>query len=89
VIWDTIGWAHDAGKKKFILGGGYKPDDGIFRFKSTFSKLRRPFYVYKRIHLEQDYEALARRGREFNCLDHEPAGYFPSYRFLCNPTSAG
>ena len=40
VIWETILWAPDAGKKRFIPGGGYTVSDGIFRFKSTFSKHR-------------------------------------------------
>jgi serine/alanine adding enzyme len=88
VIWDSIRWAHGAGKKRFVLGGGYKPDDGIFRFKATFSPLRRSFYIYKRIHLEQDYETLNRRCREHNGPDSEPAGSFPSYRFLCNANPA-
>lgn len=84
LIWETIRWAQRVGKKRLILGGGYKPGDGIFRFKSTFSKLRRSFYIYKRIHLEQDYEMLDRRCREYNGIDHEPAGLFPSYRFSNN-----
>jgi hypothetical protein len=80
VIWDTIQWARDAGKKRLILGGGYKPDDGIFRFKATFSRLRQAFYIYRRVHLEQDYALLERQ-----CLEHYRVGklaaaYFPSYR---------
>jgi len=81
VIWKTIRWAHEAGKKRLILGGGYKPDDGIFRFKSSFSRFRQPFYVYTRIHLHQDYGRFEQRCREFHGLNGEPISYFPSYRY--------
>ncbi|HTC92062.1 MAG TPA: GNAT family N-acetyltransferase [Terriglobales bacterium] len=80
LIWETICWAHATGKKRFILGGGYRPGDGIFRFKSTFSRLRQPFYVYKRIHLQHDYSQFEQRCRQHHGLDGEPIGYFPSYR---------
>jgi lipid II:glycine glycyltransferase (peptidoglycan interpeptide bridge formation enzyme) len=81
VIWETIHWAQQAGKKRLILGGGYKPDDGIFRFKSTFSRLRQAFYIYKRVHLEQDYALLERSSREhYGIADDEVLSYFPSYR---------
>ena len=81
VIWETICWARQAGKKRLILGGGYRPADGIHRFKSTFSKLRQPFYVYKRIALERDYALLNQRCREHNGLRDADASYFPSYRY--------
>jgi len=82
VIWQTIRWAHETGKKRLILGGGYSPGDNIFRFKSTFSRLLRPFHVYKKIHLEQDYAALEQRCREYGSLNGQSINYFPSYRFL-------
>jgi hypothetical protein len=81
LIWETICWAHAAGKKRFVLGGGYRPDDGIFRFKSTFSRLRQRFYVYRRIHLQPDYTRLERHCREYHGLDDTTIGYFPSYRY--------
>jgi hypothetical protein len=80
VIWETILWAHQAGKKRLVLGGGYKPDDGIFRFKSTFSRLRKPFYVYKKVHLERDYDLLEDHGRKHLAMNGEPITFFPSYR---------
>jgi hypothetical protein len=82
LVWETIYWANSAGKKRLILGGGYVPDDGIFRFKSTFSRLRKPFHVYKRIHLERDYRLLDKRCREHYAMNSEPIGYFPSYRYI-------
>jgi serine/alanine adding enzyme len=81
VIWETIRWAQEAGKKRLILGGGYKSDDGIFRFKSTFSRLRQAFHIYKRVHLEQDYALLDLYSREHYGIAHDEAlSYFPSYR---------
>jgi hypothetical protein len=80
VVWETIRWAHNAGKKRLILGGGYRPDDGIFRFKATFSRLHQPFHIYKRIHLEQEYKVLEQRYHEHNGTSCEPIEYFPSYR---------
>jgi hypothetical protein len=82
MIWEMIRWAHDSGKKRLILGGGYAPDDGIFRFKSGFSKLRQPFFIYKQVHLEQDYAKLDARSREFNSVRNEDVSYFPSYRYV-------
>jgi lipid II:glycine glycyltransferase (peptidoglycan interpeptide bridge formation enzyme) len=80
VIWDTVQWARRVGKRRLILGGGYRPDDGIFRFKATFSRLRQAFYIYSRIHLQQDYALLERQCCEYFRITRLPAGYFPSYR---------
>jgi hypothetical protein len=88
VVWDTICWGCQAGKRRLILGGGYKPEDGVFRFKTTFSKLRQRFSIYKRIHLEDDYRSLDRCCREYSATGDESIGYFPSYRLPCNSTPA-
>jgi lipid II:glycine glycyltransferase (peptidoglycan interpeptide bridge formation enzyme) len=85
VIWNTIQWAREAGKKRLILGGGYQPDDGIFRFKATFSRLRKAFHVYRRVLLEQDYALLERQCREYYRLRTLVDGYFPSYRQTPHP----
>jgi hypothetical protein len=81
VVHEAIRWARSQGKKRLILGGGYQPDDGIFRFKASFSPLRVSFYVYKRIHLPDEYDAFCRAWsthyrRSANIVD----GYFPAYR---------
>jgi hypothetical protein len=80
VFWELIRWAHETGKKRFVLGGGYRLNDGIFRFKAGFSRFRQPFYVYKRIHLAQEYAILERRFREFSGMAAEDVNYFPIYR---------
>jgi len=88
VFWDLIRWAHEAGKKRLVLGGGYTLNDGIFRFKAGFSRLRQPFFVYKRVHLPQEYESLEQRFRQFSGLTGEPIGYFPAYRYRPLPAEA-
>ena len=34
---EIIRWARDAGRKTFVLGGGYGAADGIFRYKLSFA----------------------------------------------------
>jgi lipid II:glycine glycyltransferase (peptidoglycan interpeptide bridge formation enzyme) len=84
VVWDTIQWAHATGRKRLILGAGFRPNDGIFQFKATFSPLRQPFYVYKRIHRQEDFARLDRRSREYNGIGDEHVDYFPSYRYVAS-----
>ncbi len=81
-IWEAIQWAYKSGKKRVVLGGGYRPNDGIFQFKASFSPLRQPFYVYKKIHLGDEYERLDRENRSFHQIRDEKIGYFPSYRYV-------
>lgn len=80
LIWETIQWASAAGKKRLVLGGGYKPDDGVFHFKSTFSRLRQAFYIYKRVHLQEYYEQLERQYCDFYDVTTDALSYFPTYR---------
>jgi hypothetical protein len=73
---ELILWAKEAGKRRFVLGGGYSEDDGIFRYKRSFAPHGlRPFFVGQRI-LEP---ALYRELTEHS--GHAAAGdYFPAYR---------
>jgi lipid II:glycine glycyltransferase (peptidoglycan interpeptide bridge formation enzyme) len=80
VIYHTILWAQDLGKKRLILGGGYRPNDGIFRFKASFSPLRATFSVYRQIHMPDQYEALCRRWAAYTRTGREQSRYFPLYR---------
>ena len=80
IVYNTIDWARRMGKKRLVLGGGYRPDDGIFKFKSSFSSLCAPFHVYRRVHLLNQYKELEEEWcRHFNSTV-EQATYFPSYR---------
>ena len=69
------------GKKRLILGGGYRSNDGIFRFKAGFSRFRQPFFLYKRIHLDRDYALFEQQHRSYSNLNGDPVSYFPTYRY--------
>jgi lipid II:glycine glycyltransferase (peptidoglycan interpeptide bridge formation enzyme) len=81
-IWDAICWAHRTGRKRVILGGGFAPNDGIYHFKLSFSPLRQPFYIYKKIYRPADYARLEDACRGIYGLGNEPISYFPSYRYV-------
>jgi serine/alanine adding enzyme len=85
VIYETIRWAQSLGKKRLILGGGYKPDDGILRFKASFSPLRASFQVYRHIQLANEYDTLCRTWSAHYDRDLASSGeYFPAYRNIPN-----
>jgi len=81
LVWELIRRVHGAGRKRLTLGAGYQPEDGVFRFKASFSRARQPFYVYKRIHLPQEYALLERSFRESSGLRTVSVNYFPVYRY--------
>ncbi len=84
VVYETILWGQRHGKRRLILGGGYRPDDGIFRFKSSFSPLRADFYTYRRVHDPAAYGSLcAAWSSHYGILleqENGTQGYFPRYR---------
>ncbi|MBN1640888.1 MAG: GNAT family N-acetyltransferase [Anaerolineae bacterium] len=80
LIYETIRWAIRQGKKRMVLGGGYRPQDGVFRFKASFSPLRARFHVYKHIHLPSAYARLCRDWSAYYGSALDPDGYFPAYR---------
>jgi len=80
VVYETIQWSKQQGKQRLILGGGYQPDDGIFRFKASFSPLRATFHTYRRIHHPQEYEALCCNWSVHYQTTLETSRYFPAYR---------
>lgn len=80
VVDAAIRWAQRHGKQRLILGGGYRPDDGIFRFKASFSPLRARFSVYRCIHMPGEYASLCRCWSSYYGHDIDPNGYFPAYR---------
>jgi len=80
VIYEAIRWGQAHGKKRLILGGGYRPDDGIFRFKSSFSPLKADFHVYRSIHLAHEYQQLCRAWEDYYAEPLPVRGFFPLYR---------
>ncbi|TFB71891.1 GNAT family N-acetyltransferase [Cryobacterium glaciale] len=71
-------WAIAQGKRRFVLGGGYAPNDGIFRYKRAFAPNgARPFSVGSRVLRPRVYlEMSAAAGSGGTPSD----GYFPAYR---------
>ena len=77
-IYQSIVEARKNGCKTLVLGGGASGEDSLFRFKAEFSELFKDFYVYKKIHLEEEYRELVRLRNRYT---KEPAGdFFPEYR---------
>lgn len=80
IIYDTILWGQHQGRKRLILGGGHLPEDGIFRFKCSFSPKRARFQVYQRVHLHEQFVALCRGWSRWYGQDLQTNSYFPPYR---------
>ena len=87
-LYDTIRWALTQGKKRMLLGGGYQPNDGVFRFKANFSPLRVRFCTYKRIHNHDLYATLDHAWSSHYTGQQAPSGYFPAYRSVPEPCEA-
>lgn len=82
---ELIRWAKREGKSRFVLGGGYGGDDGIFRYKKAFAPGGLlPFSTGHRVLDDASYERLvAARVAEGRARvpDWAPEqGFFPSYR---------
>ncbi|OGO21395.1 MAG: hypothetical protein A2144_00300 [Chloroflexi bacterium RBG_16_50_9] len=77
LIYKSFLQAKRAGSKYFILGGAASGSQSLFEFKAGFSELRKDFYVYKKIHLKEQYEKLVElQGYE----DKVNGEFFPQYR---------
>ncbi len=81
-LWETILWAVRAGKRRLLLGGGYKDNDGVFRFKAGFSPLRARFCTYRRVHDRQAYKTLTDAWSEYYGTDPSKTDFFPTYRSI-------
>jgi hypothetical protein len=77
-------WAKDAGKRNFVLGGGFVPNDGVFNYKLAFSPRGVvDFYLRKRIADPDRYQVYCERSEAWR-MRHGRAGvrsdFFPAYR---------
>jgi serine/alanine adding enzyme len=77
VVYSAIQTGQRLGLRYLVLGGGYRPDDGIFRFKSSFSPLRERFYTYRHVHLEDSYQSLCEAANVSG--EHREGTFFPPY----------
>lgn len=78
---EIIKWCNQTGRKKFILGGGYHKDDGIYHYKRCFTPDPDvPFFVGRYVFDQEKYD-MAIKLRIQNDPDFNQAtGYFPKYR---------
>jgi GNAT acetyltransferase-like protein len=82
---ELIHWAKRTGRSQFVLGGGYAPDDGIFRYKRAFAPGGlKPYVVGTRVLDPDRYAALVAaheaRGRDLQPTWIRDPGFFPAYR---------
>jgi hypothetical protein len=81
---EVMNWARIKGFRYYVLGGGYVPGDGIFRYKKAFAPEGvRDFFIGSRILAPVAYERLVegrleRTGRGLAPPPRE--NYFPLYR---------
>ncbi|WNS81216.1 GNAT family N-acetyltransferase [Domibacillus sp. DTU_2020_1001157_1_SI_ALB_TIR_016] len=74
LVWHAAAWFGKLGYKSLHLGGGYRDDDDLLRFKRNFTK--NPlldFYIGKKIHIPEQYERLT-KGIDI------AGDFFPLYR---------
>jgi CelD/BcsL family acetyltransferase involved in cellulose biosynthesis len=79
---EIIHWARDHGKSRFVLGGGYRPADGIYRYKLALSPRGAIDYIQGgRIFNKALYETLIERRKRIAPEGNDgPPRFFPAYR---------
>jgi len=78
-------WCRDQGRKAVVLGGGYKPNDGILRFKQQFGRSTElPFLLGRKTYDAVETARLVERRRQWEREQGRdwtpPADFFPGYR---------
>lgn len=78
-------WAKAKGKQHFVLGGGYQPNDGIFRYKKAFAPNGLvSFRTGERILKHREYHKLVEMRKQSVIADGKSwdplPEYFPQYR---------
>jgi hypothetical protein len=78
-------WCRARGKKAVVLGGGYRPDDGILRFKRQFGRaIEVPYLLGLKTYDVDESRRLVDARRQWERgqgRDWKPApAYFPEYR---------
>lgn len=78
--YEIIKWCKESGRKVFILGGGYHPDDGIYHYKKAFAPGKDvPFYMGRKVYQDKIYNqliAIRAKTPEFDAKSQ----FFPLYR---------
>ncbi|NQV09153.1 GNAT family N-acetyltransferase [Candidatus Woesearchaeota archaeon] len=78
ILYKVIKEGKEKGYNVFSLGGGNAANDGIFKFKQSFSKDTTFFYYYKKIHDQEIYKMLEKIYKEKENQIIED--FFPIYR---------
>jgi len=86
-LFNTIRASLGKGWKRMVLGGAYQDGDGVFRFKSNFTRLRADFNTYERVHDIEAYTELLLRWQQYHGAASVSDDYFPAYR--STPAVAG
>ena len=78
---EIIKWCNRTGRKKFILGGGYHKDDGIYRYKRSFTPDPDvPYYVGRYVFDQEKYGKMVELRKNEDADFNPDTGYFPKYR---------
>jgi lipid II:glycine glycyltransferase (peptidoglycan interpeptide bridge formation enzyme) len=83
LLWTILRWAAEAGCAVVHLGGGVRPDDGLFTFKRSLGGTRTAFWTGAVVPRPDRYQALlaARAGELGRSVDElRNTGFFPAYR---------
>lgn len=79
VVHETAVWARSSGRRRVVLGGGYRPGDGIERFKAGFSPCRSPLPELRRVHDRDTFDRLIASSQGASGVV-TGADFFPAYR---------
>lgn len=83
---EAMNWGRENGYKFYILGGGRKDDDGLYKYKKTFFPKEKDaiYYTGRKIINEKVYTNLCKEhSLAFNDIENTldiSKGYFPKYR---------
>jgi serine/alanine adding enzyme len=74
-------WAAERGYSWFVLGGGFQPGDGLYRFKLGLSPLSRPVRHLRKVHDATTLERLTAAKAAYDARHGRPprTDYFPPY----------
>jgi hypothetical protein len=77
-FYEAMEWARRQGVNALHLGGGYRPDDELLRFKRGLGRERATFAIGRKIHLRDHYDRLAALHSER--MGAVSPSFFPAYR---------
>ena len=76
--------AKENGFSYYVLGGGYRPNDGLYKFKKSFSNTTIDYYIYYKIFNYKIYNDLCIKRSQYDKLQNRNKStdcfFFPEYR---------